>query len=363
MDTNEIKRKYYSLMLIQNDCETLKQICLSIHNSIFSVGIIPYMALFCRSVQEYLGIELISPEIDSEIYDIRNSIKVYGDKYGKGKKRFLGSDEMQNQEFREMLRFEFTKELNIHYNLGIYFDDKHHIIGNTQLFADVLKMNGLSNDEKAKKAFSLGRDLASIIGSVAAGCEKSITAKPFPLCTELPEFHYADINTNRSLFFNSFYKKDVNLFMLHIVSNLGFVSYVLEKVVGRNNPWLFRTKYLVTYYSFLGLHKLKQHLENETLYDAGDLIKAITRVVDSKDKLFLSKFRNCMMHYDLVADGSFAISDAHFDNKKPLYGLVEDCFNGLSYDDFFDLITALSKEIEDFLVSQFNYSCLRIMKL
>ena len=360
---DDANRKYYSLLLIQNDCETLKQICLSIRNPIFSMGIIPYMALFCRSVQEYLGTELINPEIDSEIYDIRNRIKVYGDKYGKGKKLFLLSDEKQNDEFREKLRFEFTKSLNIHYNLGIYFDNRNHIIGNTQLYADELHLNPLPDRERPQKAFLLGKNLASIIGSISKGFEKTIPVPPILLHSEVPELYYADLNTNTSRFFNDAYEKDVNLFMLHILSNIGFVSYVLEPIAGKNNSWFFRIKYLVTYYSFLGIQRLKQHLENNTQNGEEKLIQTLSQILNSHEYLFSSTFRNCMMHYDLVADGSFAISERFFDSQKPLFGLIEECFNGLSYDDFSNRLSDLSNQIERILASQFSFSSLRVKKL
>lgn len=35
--------------------------------------------------------------------------------------------------FRDLLRFDFTKPMNVHYNLGIYFDENGNIIGDTQL--------------------------------------------------------------------------------------------------------------------------------------------------------------------------------------------------------------------------------------
>ena len=114
MTLEEQRGKKCALLLIRNDCETLKAIFHNKSDSIFTMCIIPYLALFCRSYQEFLKIDLLDPVIDSQIYDLRNSIKYYADRYGKSKQRFLKSDEMQNNEYRDLLRFRLLKKLNIH---------------------------------------------------------------------------------------------------------------------------------------------------------------------------------------------------------------------------------------------------------
>ena len=73
-ESREMQGNISTVLLIQNDCESIKQLALNYHDSIFCMRIIPYMALFCRSFQEYADTELISPEVDEEIYDLRNSI-------------------------------------------------------------------------------------------------------------------------------------------------------------------------------------------------------------------------------------------------------------------------------------------------
>ena len=101
-----------TVLLIQNDCESIKQLVLHYHDSIFCMRIIPYMALFCRAFQEYAEIELISPEVDTEIYDLRNSIKIYSERYGKNIKRFIAVDEGQDDEYKSQLKFDFLKKMN-----------------------------------------------------------------------------------------------------------------------------------------------------------------------------------------------------------------------------------------------------------
>ena len=71
--------------------------------------VLPFYALFCRAFQEYCGVDFMKGNISSEIYDIRNSIKVYSKRYGQVKKEFLNVDENQNNHFIQNFRFDFSK--------------------------------------------------------------------------------------------------------------------------------------------------------------------------------------------------------------------------------------------------------------
>lgn len=358
----DTKCKICTVLLIQNDCETLKKIILNVHDSIFCMEMIPYLALFCRSFQEYSNIDLINKDVDSEIYDIRNSIKIYGERYGKSKRQFLESDKKQDDEFRDKLRFGFTKNLNIHFNLGIYFNENKRIIGNTQLIANTLNMNGLSKRERQEKSFNLGSHLASIIGSVSNGLADSLPVPNIILQDNIPTFYYDDFNTNKNDFFSPNFSKDINLFMLHILSSINFVKYVLKPLLIEENLWIFRINYIVIYHAYLGIKKLKTHIEN----NCKNMIEVVSRlnsIIRYGETLFISKFRNCMMHYDLKNDGVFAITEANFDEKKLLYGLIEECFKGEIYKSYFDKITHMGEQIESFITQQFNFATVCLKEL
>lgn len=346
--------KICTVLLIQNDCETLKKIILNIHDPIFCMEIIPYLALFCRSFQEYCNMDLINKDVDSEIYDIRNSIKIYGERYGKSKKEFLESDRKQDDEFRDGLRFDFAKNLNIHFNLGIYFDENKRIVGNTQLIANTLNMHGLTKRERQEKSFNLGCHLASIIGSVSNGLADSLPVPNIILKENIPVFYYDDFNTNRNAFFNPIFSKDINLLMLHILSSINFVKYVLTPLLVEENVWIFRINYIVIYHAYLGLKKMKMHIENNYT-DAIEMISRLNSILEYGETLFLSKFRNCMMHYDLKNNGVFVITEDNFDEKKLLYGLIEECFNGEIYKSYFEKIIDMGEQIENFITQQFNF--------
>lgn len=77
--------------------------------------------------------------------------------------------------------------------------------------------------------------------------------------------------------------------------------------------------------------------------------------VQENSMLFSSNFRNCMMHYDLVdRNGTPVILKKWYDPTRPFYGLVERCYDGLTYDLFYDQLYKLSKELEEYLLSYFT---------
>ena len=62
--------------------------------------------------------------------------------------------------------------------------------------------------------------------------------------------------------------------------------------------------------------------------------KDYNTIVADKCNLFTSSFRNCMMHYGLKTDDDNhypIIESQYLDYEKPLWGLVESCYNGTSY--------------------------------
>lgn len=44
----------------------------------------------------------------------------------------LNIDYLQDQIFKNKLRFGFMKNWNIHFDLGVYADKDNHVVGNTQ---------------------------------------------------------------------------------------------------------------------------------------------------------------------------------------------------------------------------------------
>lgn len=353
-ETRERLGNIGTVLLIQNDCESIKQLVLNYHDSIFFMRIIPYMALFCRSFQEYAEIELISPEVDAEIYDLRNSIKIYCERYGKNKKRFMAVDEEQDDEYKSQLKYVFLKNMNVHYNLGMYFTEDKKIIGNTHLIESMLKLHGLSEEEQAKKCVALGNHLASMVGRVSSELESSLPILRIAVEGQLPKFLYKDINTNKNNFFNSNLEKDENLFLLHVLCNINFVKYVLCLLLEKDNLWLFRIKYIAIYHAYMGIVKIKGYMKNNRT-EKLDLWNDSDCIIEEGENIFVSKFRNCMMHYNLNRDNKFSVSENNFSWDKPFFGLIEECFDGMPYRDYVERLEKFGDRIEEFITKQFDF--------
>ena len=134
------KKEYYhllSIIAIKNDSETLKALVPAFLQPVVSLMSLPYIALFCSSVEEFInhsGITKVQLQNDSpfSISGTRNKLKLFSEKYGQLKNCILKADADQDDAFRRQLRFKWLAPLNIHYNLGVFFTSDGKIIGNTQ---------------------------------------------------------------------------------------------------------------------------------------------------------------------------------------------------------------------------------------
>lgn len=343
--------------LIFNDSETLKSFALSIKNPIYNMFILQYYALFCSALKEYINHDLLSSKNDSENAKLRNIIKIFEDKFGKIKNMFLSIDEEQDDDFQSLVKFDFIKNHNLYFNLGIYFDMENRIIGNTHLVAAFLSC--YDGDDNSKKAYQIGKNFGRIIGGLSAVFSNNPNMPFIKLNKVQPKIMFLDINTDKNTFFNWQYTKEINLLLLHCVSTLNFVQYCLEPLFSTMNPWIMRVKYISTYYVHRGLLRIKNHLEQSFPTQLVQDIKQITR---SGECLFSSTMRNCMMHFNLKNNGEFAISKDFYDTSKPLFGLVETCF-GMSYNDYFLKLSEYGKRLDSFISGFFNIQNAKIKPL
>lgn len=61
-----------ALQLVELDGKSITQLLgVYCNNSIVSLSIIPYIALYCRSAQDFLGEKIMNDEVDEKISDIR----------------------------------------------------------------------------------------------------------------------------------------------------------------------------------------------------------------------------------------------------------------------------------------------------
>lgn len=348
-----------SIRIMQEDAESIYSLLQTERDSIFAMEIIPYYALFVQSCQEYMGENLLPESIAKDLKDIRNHIKVYTDGFGKSQRRVATVDDAQDRDFKEQLRFDFLKKINIHLNLGTYWTEERQVIGNTQQLADFLSVKSMFDPKIKEKNYQIGYHISSFVASFRDGLADSLS---YPIiereCKSISINYYCDINTNKrnNLLLKS-QKKEIKLFYLHLLCNMNFVKYILRPLFPDGNIWAFRVEYIVSYYTLRALERLKNYSENNK-----DIIietKEIYDILKQGELLFTTKLRNCMMHYNLENAG--VISFENID--KPFYGIIENCFDGKSYQEYLIELHGLSDTIINFLNNQFDFSDVKLERL
>lgn len=359
MDNISEFERLISIRIIQEDAEAIFSLLSTERDSIFAMEIIPYCALFVQSCQEYMGENYLPGEAALRIKDIRNHIKSYAESFGKTKRKVASVDQEQDTIFKSQLRFDFLKSWNIHLNLGTYWAEDHHIIGNTQQLAAFLGTKDLSDTELGKKQYDLGYQIGSFVSSVCGGFSESLERPVVERAsTAITIKNYYDINTNtHNAFFVNHSSKELNLFNLHLLCNMNFVKHILRPLFSEGNTWLFRVEYVVTYYTFRALQRLKNYCENND--DVVADTKRIVEIESTGNELFQSKFRNCMMHYNLENQGVLSLEHI----EQPFFGIIENCFEGKDYQSYSTLLHSFSDKIIDYLEKQFNCKDIKLKQL
>ena len=351
----EIER-LVSIGIIQEDAESIYSLLQTEEDPIFCMEIIPYYALFIQSCQEYMGKVYVLEPVAQDLKDIRNHIKAYSDRFGKSKKRVLSVDDQQNQDFKSQLRFKFLKNKNIHLNLGTYWMNARHIIGNTQQLADFLSVENIFDNKNREKysqiSYQIGTFTESIRECIASSLKYPLVERP---CISTKINSYYDINTNKkNRLFLEKQPKEINLFFLHLLCNMNFVKYVLRPLFIDGNIWAFRVEYIVTYYTLRRLERLKNYCENND--DISIETEEINKILSQGEKLFKTKLRNCMMHYNLENAGVIAFENI----EKPFYGIIENCFDNMNYYEYLHCMHSLSDKIIAYLENQFDFSDIKL---
>lgn len=365
---------YLSLLQIKYDCETVCGLSKSLQqDGIIGFGIIPYFTLTVATILEILSSKKIKIKIpySAQIKDIRMKLKIFEDGYSKSKRMLLAIDYLQNEVFKNQLTFSFMRNWNIHYNLGIYTNKDKKIIGNTQynyyllqdnhfLKKDIneistayeISPNNFKLDEHVgKECYQYAYTCGQFINSVRSGLENFDTPVTINSNKNFINFYYADYNTNRK---SAFLPQGENgkatfLYLLHTLSTINFLLYVLNDYEKDDYGWWLKINYIVYYYSIHKLTDLHEHLVQNKLMT--QKISDYLDEIDIKNPKFMnSTFRNCMMHSSLAdKSGNTIISSSNLDREKPLFGLVETCFDGMSYKDIKDSVILEMKRISNIL--------------
>lgn len=367
-DINQAISDYFSVLQLKYDCETVYGLIKTIEkDGVTSFGVLPYITLTVATALEMLETNNITDEIikTAKIEDIRLKLKLFENGYGKSKKMLLNIDYLQNQIFKKQLRFKFMRGWEIHYNLGIYTDENKNVVGNTQYNYYLLQDNRLlkkSLDEVAKsynvspdkfdmdehlgkEAFDYAYECASIINSVREGIKDFNAPINIHSKSNNVKYYYADYNTNKKsyLFPRGEDSKATILYLLHILSTINFLLYVLNYYEEDDYGWWLKVNYVTYYYSVRKLNDLYEHLLQNKLLTSS--IRQYFVKLDIKNAKYMnSNFRNYVMHSKFKDSGGvLLISNKYLDESKPLFGLVESCFNGMNY---YDLKVAVVAELE-----------------
>ena len=109
------KLRKTAVQMIVRDGQTISTFLLNVpYKGVVSLLLFPYIGLYCKEAEEFFGIKVIDSMVEKQITDLRNSIKIC-DKYNKSEGKFLLIDDEQDDYYRNLLRYDFTKNWNIHY--------------------------------------------------------------------------------------------------------------------------------------------------------------------------------------------------------------------------------------------------------
>lgn len=376
---------YLSLLQLKFDCETVRSLTSVLqHDGITGFGIIPYITLTTFSALEFLekdtSIGVPIPNA-ARIKDIRFKLKMFEDGYSKSKRMLLNIDYLQDQSYKNRLRFGFMKGWNIHRNLGVYTDENHRIIGNTQYnyyllqdnrflkksLADVAAAYAVSpdhfdlNEQVGIDCFNYAYSCGQIISSVCTGLKGLDVSVNIFSKSNTTNYCYADYNSNvvSTLFPTGEDGKGMVLYLLHVLSTMNFLLFVLNNYEKDDYGWWLKINYATYYYSAHKLQDLQQYLIQNKLMTP-NLISYFDEIDIDNMPYLNSKFRNYVMHSKLIdKDGNMMIDSDKVDKTKPLFGLVETCFDGLSYQDVkFGVISEMT-HISDVLSRWLNVASLR----
>lgn len=378
---------YLSCLQLKYDCETIYSLsqCI-IRDGVITLGAIPYFTLAANAIQELL-IKDQKNQIpySKKMEDIRVKLKFFEDGYSRSRRMILNIDYLSDEAFKNMITSPLVRALNIHDNIGIYTNNDKVIIGNTQYFYYLLQDNRFLkssydevaaafltspekfnlNDQVKIECFEYGRSCGEVIGSArdilrTVGSPISINVN-----YHTDDLYYADYNTKNisSITSSNNDEKAVTLFLLHLLSTINFLLYILNGYEKDDYGWWLKINYIVYYYSIEKLKSLRNHYDNNPPFPSG-LLELLDDLRAEAAPNCDSNFRNFLMHSKFLdKNDNFIISASFFDITKPLFGFVETCFDGKSYNEIKTFVIAEMYRISDIIAKWFDTQSLNIKLL
>ncbi len=349
------------ITIIKRDFDLLKKLILMLPNEL-KVQMVPYSALFCYEVSQYLKDHGHTIELEQtgrySIKDIRQKAKFFDLSVNKLLQSVENVDELQNDYFVQLMKFPVLGPWNVHTNLGIYYDSERHIVGNTHYAYYVFQDEKMISQPKeamsghelmGEEIKAFGYDMGRIIGSISDGLSQISDFMVADFDVSSLKLFSQDFNTNRCVTVGNDKYKVIRLFLLHVLSSIGFMLYVLKKSIIRDSGLLLRLEYITYHFALLRLDGISNYCKQNSKEVKDTKLTELLGSIDYTDATGLrkSEFRNCMMHFGLKAkDGSSLIDSANVDLAKPFCGLIESQF-GKSYEEYQSNIEAELESIFD----------------
>ena len=309
------------LLIIKRDFDLLKKIATQLKPEL-QIQLTPYTALFCYEVLDYLNkhgrqIEL-APSSRYSIKQIRQKAKFFDLSINKLLQSVENVDELQNNYFITVMRYPQLGSWNVHDNLGIFYDKQGNIVSNSHYAFYVFQdekaisrphdtMSGQNIDGEEVKSFAY--DMGRIIGSISSALS---CISDFVVSDVTPQsiiLFNQDFNTNRCIGAENLKYKTIRLFLLHVLSSIGFILYALKAAIIRETGLLVRFEYISYHYALLRLDGLlKFCAENSSAINDAKLIRMLSNIdFTNSDNLRKTDFRNCMMHFGLTDKNGFPL--------------------------------------------------------
>ncbi len=336
------------IIIIKRDFDALRKIVLSLTSDV-QTQMVPFTALFCYEGITYLKGYDPSLEIEStskySIKDIRQKAKFFDLRINSLIQSINNVDTMQNEYYIQQMKCAQFGHMNLHTNLGIYYDHEKHIVGNTHfeyyIFQDenTIKKQQVVRTRlelEGKEIQAFGYDMGCIISSISSAFSKTSDFMDSDFMKIETPFLSQDFNTNRVITDGNEKYKTIRLFLLHVLSSIGFILYCLKPRMIRDTGLLLRLEYITYHYALKRLDEVRNYCKNhkEEIHDP-NLMETLESIDCSNgNKLRKQSFRNCMMHFGLKGkDDTPLISIEEFDLARPFCGLIETQFS-ISYIDY-----------------------------
>ena len=336
------------ILIIKRDFDLLRKIATQLKPEI-QIQLTPYTALFCYEVIEYLNKRGHMVEIDQtskyKIKDVRQKAKFFDLSINKLLQSIVNVDKLQNNYFISLMRYPELGCWNIHDNIGIFYDNEKNIVGNSHyayyIFQDEkmiskppTAMNGHEILVEETRAFAY--DMGRIIGSITSALSHVSDFMVADINMDDIILYHQDFNTNRCKSKGNVKYKIVRLFLLHVLSSIGFIMYVMKKAIIRESGLLLRFEYITFHYALKRLEGIMKYCNNNrNEIDDQKLLNMLNSIdYSNSNGLRKSEFRNCMMHLCLFNDeGNSLIEETKIDFAIPFCGLIESQF-GMTYDEY-----------------------------